>query len=63
MGGVAWSVHEANGIASIAGLPVCSAMVRVGPPLSLRPALSSFGLVLLWLPPELKRQEASSEML
>src|SRR5262249_4082516 len=45
-GGDARSVHEAKGIASVAGLPACSAMVWVGPPLSFSPALSSFGSVL-----------------
>src|SRR5262250_267652 len=63
LGGEAWSVQSANGIASIAGLPVCSAIVLVGPPLLLRPAGSSIGSVLLWLPVVLKLHVESSEML
>jgi len=39
-------MHEANGIASIAGLVDCSAMVSVGPPLLTSPALASRGLTL-----------------
>ena len=43
-----WSVggHCAIGTASIAGLPPCSAMVCVGPPLLASPAGSSNGFVL-----------------
>jgi hypothetical protein len=57
-------VHEASGIASIAGLPRSSAIVCVGPPLLLRPAGLSCGLVLLRLPVvALNPHELSSEIL
>src|SRR5690242_2635885 len=59
----AWSVHEATGITSIAGLPVSSAMVGVGPPLLAGPAVESSGLVLLRLPVAVKPHELSLEML
>src|SRR5689334_12641288 len=48
---------------SIAGLPTSSAIVCVGPPLLLRPAELSSGLVLLWLLVALNPQEPSSEIL
>ena len=58
-----WSVHEPSGIASIAGLPETSAIVCVGPPWLPRPAGSSLGSVLLWLPMAPNAHELSSEML
>ena len=63
LGGEAWSVQSATGIASIAGLPAASAIVCVGPPLFLRPRPSSIGSVLLELPVALNPQLASSAML
>jgi len=59
-GGEAWSVHSSSGIASIDRLFDCNAMVSVGPPLLLRPAGSSSGSVLLWLPVAAKPHELSS---
>ena len=54
-------VHDATGIASIAGLPGNSAVVCVGPPLLASPSRSGF--VLFRLPVAVKAQELSSEML
>src|SRR5208282_1953901 len=43
-----WSVmgHCATGIASIAGLVACNAIVSVGPPLFCRPSWSNSGVTL-----------------
>lgn len=57
-------MHEADGIASIAALPVSSAIVSVGPPLFCRPLVSRSRVeTLLALPVAEKLQLASSDRL